>query len=323
MALALLGFSLRVDAGDCIYPGVCDGSAAVALSADCFVTASDEQNKLRIYQRGVAAPARQVFGLAQLIDADPRHPESDIEAATRLGDTVFWITSHSLSRTGKQRTGRGRFFATRFVREAGEWRMELVGQPRNNLVESMIAAPALSGLKLAEAAERPPQAKDGLNIEGLCATPEGALFVGFRNPIRGGRALLVPLLNPLAFAQGASPEFGTPRKLALDGLGIRDLAPWAGGYLIAAGAARGGGRNQLWFWPGGDSQPRLLQAVDLSDFNAEAIVTYPGLTDAVELLSDDSGDGEGATGCGKLPAAQRSFRGRIVKLPELGKPTPQ
>jgi hypothetical protein len=32
----------------------------------------------------------------------------------------------------------------------------------------------------------------GLNIEGLAATPDGQLLIGFRNPLSEGKALLLP-----------------------------------------------------------------------------------------------------------------------------------
>jgi len=39
----------------------------------------------------------------------------------------------------------------------------------------------------------PLKSPGGLNIEGLCATPDGQLLIGFRNPIPDGKALIAPL----------------------------------------------------------------------------------------------------------------------------------
>jgi hypothetical protein len=48
-----------------------------------------------------------------------------------------------------------------------------------------------------EAAEKlPPKAKGGLNIEGLAATPDQELLIGFRNPIPEDKALVLVLTNP-------------------------------------------------------------------------------------------------------------------------------
>jgi hypothetical protein len=325
LALALLALPAApgLQAADTAYRGVCDGSAAVALDAQRFVAASDEDNVLRIYRRGSGALPEQTFDMSALLQADPKHPESDLEGAARLGDVVYWIASHSRSRSGKERAGRGRFFATRFLRTETGWKVELVGRARADLLEFLTTYPGLGGLKLAEAATRSPKEKDALNIEGLCATPEGHLLIAFRNPIRGGKAVLAPLLNPSAFVAGAKPEFGPPLKLDLGGLGFRDMVTWRGGYLIAAGAARGGGKHQLWFWAGGAVTPQQVTGVDLAGLDAEAIVVYSGAVDSVELLSDDSGEATGGTDCKQLPAAQRRFRSLTVRLPDgLGGPYP-
>lgn len=300
---------------DLVYRGACDASAAVALDADHFVAASDEDNTLRVYRRGSAAPPVQSFDLSAFIQAKAKRPESDLEGVARLGDTVFWISSHSLSRAGKERAGRDRFFATRFLRGTNGWQIETVGRARMDLGDYLTAAPGLAELRLAEAATRSPKQPDALNIEGLCATPEGHLLIGFRSPIRAGRTLLVPLRNPLAFVEGAAPEIGPAIQLDLGGLGVREMIPWRTGYLIAVGAAVGGGDHQLWYWPGGDASPKRLKGVKLKGFDVEAIVAYPGMTDAVELLSDDSGDEVEGTPCSKLPAAQRQFRSLTVRLP--------
>ena len=43
------------------YPGPCDASAAVAISATLFVVANDEDNILRVYRRD--RPAQPVYSL--------------------------------------------------------------------------------------------------------------------------------------------------------------------------------------------------------------------------------------------------------------------
>jgi hypothetical protein len=64
------------------------------------------------------------------------------------------------------------------------------------------------------------------NISPLAATPDEKLLIGFRNPIPGGRALLLPLQNPIEVVREWKPvQFGTPIELDLKGLGIRVLGP--------------------------------------------------------------------------------------------------
>lgn len=70
------------------------------------------------------------------------------------------------------------------------------GRIYTRLLNALLAADTLAPYRLATAAQRAAEAPGGLNIEGLAATPEGTLLIGLRNPLRQGRALLVPLLNP-------------------------------------------------------------------------------------------------------------------------------
>ncbi|HYG61171.1 MAG TPA: DUF3616 domain-containing protein [Thermoanaerobaculia bacterium] len=72
----------------------------------------------------------------------------------------------------------------------------------------------------------PAEEPGALNIEGLAAK-DGKLLIGFRGPVRGGKALVVTLENPQeVLNQGAPASFATPIELDLDGLGIRSLEHW-------------------------------------------------------------------------------------------------
>jgi hypothetical protein len=62
--------------------------------------------------------------------------------------------------------------------------------------------------KFSDAAALVLEANDGLNIEGLAATPEKKLLIGFRNPIRSQRALLASLENPREVMQGKAARYG-------------------------------------------------------------------------------------------------------------------
>ena len=93
------------------YSGMCDASAAVALDKDIFIVASDEDNILRIYRRGEPA-ATQSIPLDAFLEVDPDHAEADLEGATRIGGTIYWISSHGQNRDGKERPNRHRLFAT-------------------------------------------------------------------------------------------------------------------------------------------------------------------------------------------------------------------
>jgi hypothetical protein len=141
---------------------------------------------------------------------------------------------------------------------------------------------------LEEAARYAPKELDALNIEGLAATPEGHLLIGFRNPVPRRKALLVPLLNPDEVIAGHRARFGAPILLELGGLGIRDIAYHEGRYLIIAGSWHGGGPFRLYRWAGPGSEPVPLSVKHLQDYQPEAIIIYPekGLRE-VQILSDD------------------------------------
>ena len=125
-----------------------------------------------------------------------REIEADIEGATRIGDHIYWITSHGTNREGKPRPSRHRLFATEVKVADDKVTITSVSTPYKELVKDLTKTPGLKDYKLGEAAKKPPEQVDGLNIEGLGAAPQGALLIAFRNPIPDGKALLVPLENP-------------------------------------------------------------------------------------------------------------------------------
>src|SRR5262245_33287740 len=97
------------------FSGACDASAGVALTDDLFAAADDESNHLRVYSlSGGSAPLFD-RSVNAFLDVDPREPEADIEGAARVGDVIYWITSHARNKQGKERTSRQRLFATRIV----------------------------------------------------------------------------------------------------------------------------------------------------------------------------------------------------------------
>ena len=194
------------------YRGLCDASAAVALDADHFVVAGDEDNTLRVYRRGRPEPVGHAPLAAFLGSGDK---ESDLEAAAAVGKRIYWIASHGRNSKGKLRPDRQRFFATDIDPSAKPPGVTPAGTPYRDLLDDLAAAQTLVGLRLGDAAQLAPEAPGGLNIEGLAAMPDGSLLIGFRNPVPNGRALLVPLLNPAELVTAVSVERNASRALAL------------------------------------------------------------------------------------------------------------
>jgi hypothetical protein len=298
-----------------VFTGMCDASGAVALDDHTFLVADDEDNVLRAYDARVGGAPLAAVDLSAALGLPQKKkgaPEIDIEAATRLGARAYFITSHGRNSSGKLKPERLRFFATT---APANGKPELVGRPYEKLLVDLLAEPRLASFGLAAAAELAPKAPGGLNIEGMTARPEGGVWLGFRNPLPQGRALLVPLHNPEQLAEGEGPaRFGEPLTLDLGGLGVRALSYWRGRYLVAAGAFDSGRVSRLFSWDG-RAQVSAVEAVDVRQYSPEAFFTPEGL-DRVLLLSDDGSLSIEGKECKRLEhPEQKRFRGLWIRLP--------
>jgi hypothetical protein len=285
--------------------GMCDASAAVPVGHAMFVVANDEDNKLRVYRRDISGDPLPVYerkdsrksvpsvDLSSFLKIDSKHPEADIEGATRVKDRIYWITSHGRNKNGKPRPNRQRLFATEVKVLGDKITIAPIGKPYRNLLKDLITSPEINEYQLAGAAERPPEEEGGLSIEGLSATPEGTLLIGFRNPTPSGKALLVPLENPAQVVDGKAAKFGKPISLSLGGRGIRSIEYFQARdkYLIIAGPHADEGDFRLYQWSGSISeQPEWIEGVNLSGFHPEALIIYPGEHTTVQFLSDDGSE---------------------------------
>lgn len=302
-----------------IFTGMCDASGAVALSRNLFVVGDDEDNVLRIYDGNLGGPPISSSDVSSALpieavarkNRNARLPEIDIEAATRVGNVALWITSHGRSGSGKERPERLFLFGTTAPEEP--IKIDVIGTPYVTLLEDLLLDARFSAFNLREASERAPKAPGGLNIEGMTARPDGSVLIGFRNPLPGGRALLVPLLNPLDAIKGRSAKMGDPILLDLGGLGVRSLSWWRGRYLIVAGPFASEGPFRLFTWTGeGRAEP--VVGLDLRDLNPEAVFS-PEDVGKILLLSDDGAELVGGVACKRLEDHSRKrFRGRWITL---------
>jgi hypothetical protein len=295
------------------YAGLCDASGAITISSNLFVVADDERNVLQMYRTDQPGRPVKQFDFNAFLAVESRSPEADLEAAARIGDRAFWISSHGRNRNDKERLNRHRFFATDIRLKDGDVDLIAVGKPYKRLLGDFLSDARLDQFHLAQASLGAPKERGALNIEGLAATPEGHLVIGFRNPIPAGKALLIPLLNPNEVIQGIPAKFADPIRLDLGGLGIRDiallplphsppvpltsplaapLAPRPSGlvpsYVIIAGSWHGGGHFHLYSWAGPGAKPKRLQVPHLNDYHPETLITYPQHgPQAFQILSDD------------------------------------
>lgn len=267
-----------------VFEGTCDASGAIPLDAHRFALADDEDNVLRIYDADAGGPPLWSYDLTPDLElSDAQYLEADLEAATRIGDRAFWIASHARTKQGLRAENRLLFITTDVTE--GDGRIALAGQVYRRLLDAMLADPRLAALGLAEAADRPPQELGGLNIEGMTATPDDQLWIGFRNPIPEGRALLVRVANPLEISAGATPRIAEVLTLALDGRGVRSMSWWRGDYFILAGSYAHERETKLFRWDG-VSKSGSEVAVRLDGLNPEAFFT-PEERDEAMILSDD------------------------------------
>jgi len=314
--LILLFISLCAKAGPnsallrpMLYTGEGDASGAVAVTSDLFLVADDEDNTLRLYRNDVAAPPIKEFDCNAFLEVRGKSLEADLEAGARIGNRAFWIGSHGRNANGKERPNRCRFFATDITVAGGGVTVTPVGKPYKRLLDDLISDSRFDQFHFAAAALLTPKKADAFNIEGLSATPEGHLLIGFRNPIPEGKALLIPLLNPNEVIEGRRALFGPAVQLDLGGLGIRDIAFYGGTYIISAGPFHGSGPFHFYRWAGIGTQPEQIGVGDLGDYHPEAIVIYPakGLSE-VQILSDDGKRKVEGISNRDLPMSQRTFR---------------
>ena len=224
-----------------------------------------------------------------------------------IGSRIYWITSHSRNSRGEAQPSRHRVFATEVV--AGSLpRAVPSGTPYRDLLEDLVRAPSLAAWDLAEASTRAAEADGGLNIEGLAATPDGRLLVGFRNPLREGRALVVPIDNPGDVVAGGRARLGAPVELDLGGRGIRSLERVGAIYYVVAGPVGDSGTFGLYRWSGRADDLPVPVALELGTLRPEALFAIPG-TGSIELLSDDGGILVDGRECKDLKGSKQAFRG--------------
>jgi len=275
------------------YRGICEASTGAYVDPEHFLVASDETNVVRLYRRGAADPVMKVD-----LQAFTGYDKSDLEGAARIGDRVYWISSHSFNNSGEDKKKRRVFFATKTTARGGAFDTVGVGKVVTDLRDGLAAAAKV--------------APKDLNVEGLAATPDGGLLIGLRSPLRGSNAIAVPLKNPAAVVEGAAPMWGAALEIKLDGLAIRSMervaAPGAG-YLVMAGTQKDSSTEfKLFKWSGVGAEAERVDGTDLQGIKPEGLMQIPG-TGRWHLLSDD-----GDVCSDEGPEAQRRFRGTEMDI---------
>jgi len=295
------------------YRGTCDASAAVSIGNNHFIVANDEDNNLRVYRLGYPDPVKS-FNLDSFAKVDPENPELDIEAAARIGDRIYWITSHGANKNAKFRPGRRRLLATEFSFKNGKPKVTTIGFTYAGLLDDISVSAQLKKYRLDAAAQIAPKDEGGLNIEGLAETPGGALLIGFRNPILSGNALLVTINNPGDVIQGKRPVIGPVLELPLGGLGIRSIERDGDSYIIIAGPYDNNGKFRLFRWQGPSGRGKLIPilTVDFKELHPEAL--FISSQGHVHILSDDGAREINGVNCKDSFLKENRFRTMNIKL---------
>jgi len=307
------------------HTGTSDASTAVAIDGPLMLVGDDEDQTIRLYDRNLSGLPLAAFdftsalGLTDVSGSGvPR--EVDIEGSTRIGNTVYWLGSHSNASGGNDRPNRERIFATQINGTGASTTLTYAGH-YSFLEDDLIAwdntnghglgAGAL-GLAASAAAGVLPEQSIGFNIEGLTIAPDGSTaYLAFRAPnlptSDRHKALIVPVTNFITLSTptggvAASASFGAPIFLDLGGRGIRSIERNnTNQYVIVAGpagAATGIAPNdfRLYTWTGNPADAAALRSADLTallaDGSFESIVEVPdNLTDTSTLqVLVDNGD---------------------------------
>ncbi|UQX04911.1 DUF3616 domain-containing protein [Streptomyces sp. RerS4] len=283
--------------------GSSDASAAVDVGGGHALVADDESHVLRLYDRSRSGGPVRTWDLGPALGSGK---EADIEAATRVGDTIYWTGSLGNDKDGTYKADRDTVLTTR-VTGSGAATEITFGAAHQGLREDLIAWDTAHGdrygFAAGTAAGQVPRRVDGFDVEGLEFAPGSTTtaYVGFRAPLApavpGGKALLVPVTNlDEVLAAGEEPVFGEPIEMDLGGLAVRDIKKNARNhYLILAGSCAADDDSDpyaLYQWDGVPGHaPRKRADLPTTDPGAwESIVAVPDLRGRgarVQLITDN------------------------------------
>lgn len=271
--------------------GIYEPSAIQQLPDGRFLVVEDEKSHpfslMVIGADGSVQSTELTAGLFQIFSDFWKLDDLEGLALDQAG-FVYAITSHSRDDEGREKKSR-----ERLVR----FRVEGSRVEDAKVVDGLKLALTSTHPELASAAMiRDVKTGGGLNIEALEISPDQQrLLIGFRSPLRDGRAIIASVENP----QGLFEADEVPRvaadldELDLGGHGIRGLSyvPSVGEYLVISGpVSREPGQFALWLWngqPGGAA--RRVTVLGLQGLERAEGVS-PAVIDGVArivIVSDD------------------------------------
>lgn len=271
--------------------GTYEPSAIQQLPDGRFLVVEDEEDHplslVTIDADGTVETTALTAGLLQIFSAFWKLDDLEGLTADRAG-WVYAITSHSRDDDGDRQASREKLVRFRVDGDR-------VVDPK--VVDGLRHALTAQHAVLAAAAKvREVKDSGGLNIEGLEFSPDQQrLWIGFRSPLRDGRALIACVENPSAvFESDEAPRISPVlEELDLGGHGIRGLChvPALGEYLVIGGpTSREPAAFDLWRWNGEPGAPaRRVTVPGLKGFEkAEGVCTARvGSAERIMVVSDD------------------------------------
>jgi hypothetical protein len=136
-------------------------------------------------------------------------------------------------------------------------------------------------------------------------------LIGLRSPLKDGKAIVIPLLNPTAVIDGSHPSFGDPMLIDMTGRGIRSIDKAGERYLILGGdPGEGDMDTRLYAWSGAGDAPAVDLDADLGRLNGEAL--FATGENEIYVLSDDGNRKINGKKCKNVAADMKEFRGMRV-----------
>jgi hypothetical protein len=275
--------------------GLYEPSAIQQLPDGRFLVVEDEKSHpfslVTIGADGSVASTALTAGLFQMFSGFWQLDDLEGLALDRAGN-VYGITSHSRDAGGDEKKSR-----EKLVRFRVDGKRVVNPKVVDGLKQALMARHAV----LAAAAQvRDVKARGGLNIEGLEISPDQQqLLIGFRSPLRDGRALIARLENPSAiFDAGEAPRISAVLdELDLGGHGIRGLAyvPALSSYLVIGGpTSREQADFGLWQWSGQPGAPARRVTIPGLRGLARAEGVSPAVVGGIERIVIVSDDGNRA-----------------------------
>ena len=276
-----------------------DGLSSVLLTGDNLWVSCDERTSVeRLRRTGTHEFGEHCcYQLADFLDLPADEAvEIDIEGLTEANHYLWLVGSHSLKRkqpdekdadTAKQikRLAKVKADANRYLlaripllrnEKTGDFELHKEAPHPTDATQTLRAA-QLHGNgetnELLDALALDPHVKpfigipgkdNGLDIEGLAATPSGQIFVGLRGPVLRGWALVLELQLEedkhgrlrLGKVPGATEKLYKKHFLDLGGMGLRELRLRGTDLLVLAGPTMDlDGTIAVYCWPNATNQP--------------------------------------------------------------------